>query len=361
MKVILEGCNGDWAQKRYFPMLIKEAAKGKAELRGIDIEAERYLNDSPEIELAWEVARNNNAYYLNKVKEGKFYENLSGADYVFLVAPDQFHSEIAEFWLERLAPGGRIFIEKPLDAFVRAALKLKKRVEEKKDIVFAFDHYLARARPFLQDKERYFKEIGGIKKIKFHILECFGIPPNRVKALDKGMIFDLFCHVLALVSAMIDRNLTPSETILQTVKLEEVKAAQYLNCPISGETFAWIKFLINSIEIESAVGKSVGTQEDKSMVIYGSRGQIKLDLLKDKFFVFDHQGNKQNRGNLNPNHVESFLEEILQGKDPLSSPGMLSFDAAFEILTILDEAKMRIGKMPEYQVGGSIIEILKSF
>jgi hypothetical protein len=62
----------------------------------------------------------------------------------------------------------------------------------------------------VHNKTVYLREIGEIKKIEFHILEPFGIPSNRIKTLDKGMIFDLFCHVLALVGAIADRNLTPS-------------------------------------------------------------------------------------------------------------------------------------------------------
>lgn len=355
--IVLEGCNGEWAQKCYLPILIGKAAREETELWAVDIENEIKLTN-PEVERAWHVAQSNNrARYLNKSKDIQGYGELSIANYVFVVAPDQFHSKITRRWLERLAPKGKIFIEKPLDASMGAAIKLKEKIEEKgEESVFAFDHFLSNAYPFLQNKASYLREIGEIRKIEFHILEKIDIAPNRAKTLNKGVIFDLFCHVLALVG----QNLTCSATKLQIVKLEEVKAAQYVGCPISGETFAWIKFTIdNDIIVDSVIGKCVGTAEDKFMKFSGPDGNIKLDFVEDEFSILDSQGRHVKEGELDSNPVESFLEGILQGKEPpLSVPGILSFDAALKILEILDEAKRRIGKMPEYQRNDSIDKIL---
>ena len=363
--VILEGCNGEWAQERYLPVLIRKAAGGEIELWAVDIEDSIKLGTS-EIEKDWQIARSKNrAYYLNKDKDTQNYRGLSNADYIFIVTPDQTHCQVAEFWLERLNLKGKLFIEKPLDAYIKAALRLKEKIEGKreKEAVFVFDHYLANTYPFLQNKASYLGEIGEIRKIEYNILEPFGIPQHRVKTLDKGMIFDLFCHVLALVCAVVKQNLTCSETKLRAVQLEDVKAAQYAGCPISGETFAWIKFRVNrDVEVVSAVGKCVGTCEDKFMRLYGSNGNIKLDFVKDEFSVFDSQGSQRKQGRLNSKYVESFLEGVLLGKErPLLVPGILSFDAALEILTILDEAKQQIGKMPEYRCNESVSEILERF
>jgi hypothetical protein len=200
--------------------------------------------------------------------------------------------------------------------------------------------------------------IGKIEKIEFHILEPWGIPLKRVEALDKGMIFDLFCHVLAIVGAVIDQNLTPSASILPTVELREVKAARYINCPISGETFARTEFIIDNIEVVSAIGKGVGIAEDKLMIISGSKGKIKLDIAKDDFLVFDHHGNQQGQGKLEPRHVESFLEAVLQRGNSILAPGVLGFDAALEIL---DKDERLIERMPQYCVGEPIGKILSKF
>lgn len=360
MKVILEGCNGDWAQKRYLPALVERAAKGDIELLAVDIVPHIQLMDR-KVAVSWQTAQEwGKAHYLSKldVKDKVDYAGVRNVDYVFIVAPDHYHCEIAEFWLERLTAEGRIFIEKPLDASLRSALKLKSKVG-KRDAICAFDHYLARASPFLEKRAEYLRRIGKIARIEFHILEPFGIPANRVKALDKGMIFDLFCHCLALVSAVFDSTSALSNTILQTGKIEGVKAGQYTKCPISGESFAWIKFLINEVEVESVVGKCVGTREDKCMMISGLKEQIKLDLLEDKLYTFDSQKIQQTE--LESKHVESFLDSVLsQETQPFLAPGVINFDTALEILRILDEAKMRIENIPRYRAGQSISSILRN-
>ncbi len=363
-RVVLEGCNGDWAQKHYLSVLLGNAAKGNIELWMVDIEDKIKLGS---LQKDWQVAQSRNgAHYLNKNKDTKIYRELSNANYVFIVAPDRFHSIIATFWLERLAPEGKIFIEKPLDSSVEPVLKLKEKIEKrgKKEAVFAFDHYLARVYPFLQDSARYLKEIGDVKKIELHILEASELDQAREETLDKGMIFDLFCHVLALVYATVNQNLTCSANTLQTVKLEEVKTTRYTGCRISGETFAWIKFTINGdIEVVSAMGKCVGTFDDKFMRLWGPKGKIELDFVKDAFLISDSNEKQIKDGELLSEHVKNFLEETLQGKKPpLSAPGVLSFDQALDILTILDKAldkaKRQISEMPEYQCNDSIDKIL---
>lgn len=352
-KVVLEGCNGNWARKRYLPLLTQKAAKNELELLAIDVvpEAGDFAAE------LWHAAKDHNRVcYLNKSRYKEEYHRLTEVDCVFIVAPDQFHCQIAEFWLLRLTPTGKIFIEKPLDGSVQPALRLKEKIGKDNKVIYAFDHYLARAEPFLRDKAKYLVRIGSIKRIEFHILEPFGIPPDRVNALDKGMIFDLFSHVLALVVGLTDSSTT---AFFHRVKLEEVKAAKYVNCSISGESFAWIEFSIDDIPITAAVGKCVATSEDKLMALYGTTGKIELDFIKDRFFITDSQGTQQ--GRLNPNHVESFLEFILHNRTPLlSAPGVLTFDTALEILRILEESKKRICEMPLYHCKTSLEDILRS-
>jgi len=369
--IVLEGCNGEWAQKRYLPTLTKKGAGGEIQLWAVDIADEIKLDrDNPQLEKDWTAAQNNNrAHYLNKNRDRQTYSALSNADYVFVVAPDRVHSKIVRCWLDRLAPEGKIFIEKPLDASMEAALKLKEEIKEKGEgAVFAFDHFLAIAYPFLRNKALYLGKIGKIgkiEKIEFHILEPGKIPPEREKTLDKGMIFDLFCHVLALVGAVVKQNSSYSETRFQGIKLEDVKAARYVGCPISGETFAWIELTIDSnIKVLTAVGKCVGTFEDKFMELHGANGKVKLDFVRDEFAIFDSSDKQIDTGKLLGTHVQSFLEKVLQGKEhPLLVPGILSFDAALGVLKILGKAKQQskqqIGKMPVYQYNDSIDKILE--
>jgi predicted dehydrogenase len=289
-KVILEGCNGDWAhQKRYLPILLGKATQGDIELLAIDIESDIKLSD-PMTEKNWEAAGGQKARYIRKVDNTLVSNKLPKADYVFIVTPDNVHCEIASFWLERLTPEGKIFIEKPLDASLVSASELKKKIT-KKETVFAFDHYRARSYPFLKNKDKYLKMIGKVNQIKFHILEDEMVPAARAKALDKGMIFDLFCHGLAVLFALKE----PTK-----VELKEVKAARYAGSPISGDTFAWIRFVMNNkIQVDSAIGKCVGTSKDKFMSIVGSSGEIFLDFQNDKFIVKDLKSKVIEHGDLN--------------------------------------------------------------
>lgn len=360
--IVLEGCNGEWAQERYLPFMIEKAAKGTIELWVVDIEPQIKLS-APDVAVLWQAAQSKSkACYVNKTINKESYERLSKIDYVFIVTPDQYHSEIAEFWLGRLAPKGKIFIEKPLDASMRSALKLKQNVKErnKEDTVFAVDHYLARVRPLMKDWNRHLKQIGKVEKIEFRILESSLIPSNRAKTLNKGIIFDLFGHILALSEALIERSLTPSKSILQRVKLKEVKVARYYDCPIAGETFSRIKFAFDDVEVISSIGKGIGTQDDKVMIVYGTNGMFELDFKSDTYRGLNRQRQQTSGGQLDPRHVESFLEELLaKDKQPISIPGILDFDAGIETLTILDKAKMKIDKIINHQVGETTNSILK--
>lgn len=360
-RVILEGCNGDWAQKHYLPPLVEKAAQGAIALWAVDMGDNLKLGA---LQKDWQAARSEKrAHYLNKEKDRQRYNELSGADYVFIVVPDRLHSKITLHWLERLSPQGKIFIEKPLEASVKTALKLIGEIEArgKRDAVFAFDHYLARAYPILEENASYLEKIGEVSRIEFRLLEASPISPQRIATLDKGMVFDLFCHGLALVGAVLDRTTTCSAATLQAINIKKVTAAQYADSPISSETFAWIMSQApDDTEIVAALGKCVGKSDDKSLVLEGANGKAKLDFDRDTFTIFNSQGRQIKNGELFSRHVESFLDDILSGKKhPLSAPGVLGVDAALEILNILDEAKKRITKTPEYQCSESTDEILE--
>jgi len=122
-----------------------------------------------------------------------------------------------------------------------------------------------------------------------------------------------------------------------------------------------IQFAVNpSIEVVSKVGYYVGNNQEKCMKLVGTKGRIELNFVNDEFSIFDARGKLKKKEGLLKSHVETFLEMLLSGKrGPLSIPGVLSFDAALEILNTLDEAKRRIGKMPVYQPHDSVDQILK--
>jgi len=185
-KVVLEGCNGDWAQQRYLSFLTAEADKQNTELWALDLAPQIKLAN-PSITALWQSSRGKGkARYIDKSSSRETLDRPDDVSHIFIVTPDKFHAEVATFWLERLASDGRVFIEKPLDASVAAAGRLEKALKEKGAIesVYAFDHYLARAYPFLHKCSRYVEKIGGISQIEVRILEPDGISEERASTLD---------------------------------------------------------------------------------------------------------------------------------------------------------------------------------
>jgi predicted dehydrogenase len=355
-QVVLEGCNGEWAQACYLPFLASKAKESIIQLWAIDIESQIKLV-SPKVAASWrEVKNKGNARYLDKTGNPEFFKAINKANYVFIVTPDRTHCDVAETYMGRLNADGSIFIEKPLDASLKRARAMKNRMGGA-EILYGFDHYLAKVYPLLQ--KHSLGKIGEISKIEFNILEAGGISAETAGTLDKGVIFDLFCHILAVVGVVLSRDASSGEAILKAAIIRDVVSAQYSNCPISGETYARIEFSIGSnTQVIATVGKGIGDSNDKCMIIYGEKGQKKLDFGNNQSDV-SHQNQHQDKEPLEPRPVESFLNTILQQKQPLSAPGVFSFDAALIILEKLDEAKKKAGKMLHYNIGTSAKQIYK--
>ncbi len=357
---VVEGCNGVWAQKQYIPALVKEAALGKINLWAVDKANNMRLKDE-KTRKYWEFALSNGlTHYINSDKE-EAYRSIPKGDYVFVLTPDRFHSEITRTWVNKLEAGGRIIIEKPLEACIKSADDLKENLEKKgrKEAVFGFDHYLARVYPFLNDNIHYLKNIEDITNIEFYLLEAGSIPAERKDALEEGVVLDLLCHCLAVTGAVVDFDITPSVDTLQSVDSLEIVPARHAKSLITRETFARIEFRVkvkdkdNDIGVVAYLGKCVGNEDYKMMKIYGTDNErIELDLNKDILSVFDKAG----EGIAGPialysDHVKSFIGELLsREKDiTLTLPGVISFDAAYEILNITKRAKEQVrGELPEY-------------
>ena len=84
--VVLEGCNSEWSQDYYLPLLAKKAKEGIIQLLAVDIK--------PQIKLAslktaglWRDAKNkDNAGYLNKNDNIKTINRIADAFEVILIA-----------------------------------------------------------------------------------------------------------------------------------------------------------------------------------------------------------------------------------------------------------------------------------
>jgi predicted dehydrogenase len=345
-RVILAGCNGEWAQKHYLPYLIEKAKRGDITLWATDIQSQVKL-DSPGIVSLWQTAKNKgNACYLDMTKSMESCEIPWNVDYVFIVTPDRCHCEVAEFWLSRLSTTGKIFIEKPLDASIRAAEQLRTKILNK-NAVYGFDHYLASLYPFLRCEPQYLAKIGDIKNLEVNILENDVIPLHRVQTLREGAISDLFPHVLAVSAAVVEKRLSPTEDILHKAEFVNGARAKYKGWPFPSDTYARIRFVVGNQEVTSVVGKGIGKTPDKQMVIYGADGRnIKIDFQNDSFSV-----NAELKGKLESKPVASFLEAVLKGDCIDSAPGVLSFGAAYEILKWLSYIRGNTNMGPDYDIG----------
>lgn len=342
-RVVLEGCNGEWAQERYLPFLVTEAAKGNIELWSVDEEPDMKLGD-PRVDVLWQDAQNRgNACYLDKIRNRGFYEILSSVDYVFIVTPDRCHCGVAEFWLSRLSPKGKVFIEKPLDASIGKAERLQEKIRNK-DVVYGFDHYLASLYPFLRRVRQYLARIGEIESLEINILESDEIQQHQVQTLKEGMILDLFPHVLAVSAAVVKRKLAPTEDILTKAKFKKGARAKYKDWPFPSETCARIEFVVGDKEVTGRVGKGIGKKPEKRMVIHGA-DKRKIDI---DFQTYSVDGKD---GDLESKHVESFLEAVLAGSSIDSAPGVVSFGAAFATLKWLSGIRGKINMEPDYAIG----------
>lgn len=353
-RVVLAGCNGEWAQKRYLPFLIEKAKRGDITLWATDIQPEIKLN-SPRSRSLFKTAKSKGkACYLDMTKSVESCEIPWNVDYVFIVTPDRCHCEVAEFWLSRLSTTGKIFIEKPLDASIKAAEQLEAKILNN-NVVYGFDHYLATLRPFLRCVRQYLAKIDDIKSLEINILEHNKIQQHQAQTLQEGMIFDLFPHILAVSAAVVEKKLAPTEAILQKAEFVDGARAKYRGWHFSTETCARIEFLVGNkrVTVTGRVGKGIGEEPDKRMTIYGADGrkvEIKFrTYLKTVGFSVKHG---ETTRDVESKHVESFLEAVLAGSRIDSVPGVLSFGAAFAILEWLSRNRNKITmRRRNYAVG----------
>lgn len=343
--VVLEGCNGEWAQKCYLPFLAQEAVQGNIELWAVDIEPQIKLA-APRVAALWQGAQGKgNAGYLDKTRNKESYETTYNVNYVFIVTPNEYHCEVAEFWLSRLSTKGKIFIEKPLDASIKAAKQLEAKILNN-NVIYGFDHYLAALHPFLRRVRSYLKKIGEPESLglEIKILENTVIPFEKADTLKEGVIFDLFPHVLAVSAAVVEKKLAPTEAILQKAEFVDGTRAKYKGWPFPSETCARIEFLVGDKRVTGRVGKGIGETPEKWMVVYGTDGRkVEID-----FQTYSVNGKGRD---LESKPVESFLETVLKRSSIDSAPGVLSFSAAFEILKWLSSSRDKINMGPDYTIG----------
>jgi predicted dehydrogenase len=333
--IILAGCNGYWAQKHYLPFLLEKAKNEEITLWATDIQEDVNLDIHSIFEL-WRVAENKgNARYLDMTKRQNPQTLPQNIDYVFIVTPDRTHCEVAQIWLSRLNHNGKIFIEKPLDVSMEAAMRLKNNLGNS-HLVYGFDHYLARLQPCLANLRSILRKNGELEGMEIKIIENLDIK-LRKETFEYGMIFDLFSHVLIISAAMAKKKSDSIEETLQTFKSIQTKRAKYKDWNYNSETWAHIEYTIGGKTVHSYVGKGVGNKQIKHVILFG-RNQ------KSYTFKFGPDST--------PKPVEQFLARILDGnKIALDIPGLITFESALKILELLHETKKSSPLGPDYDIG----------
>lgn len=366
-KVVLLGFKGDGCGRNYNRILLELAEKRKIDLICVDYGVPENVLGKPSLEEMEKLIKARKVQYLdlNNPADLENSKNLSEIDVVFMVTPDITHCQVAKDFLGKTK---RIFIEKPLDAILRNVRILEDFPKVEK-VVFGYDHYLSKFYPFELKTDEWLKQgiIGELKKIEFRLLEPGEIPSHRIKALDRGMIYDFFPHGLSVMVATPSPFAYPDLAILKRVRLLKVLVARYFGCKISGVSFVKIDFEIPykglTIFCQAIIGKGVGKEVEKTARIIGSKGEIFVDIPNSHYTILDKKREKIKEDKLLYDYAKEFLLAAIDFKKKLHQiPGALPFGAAKEILYILDEVRWRSeprGKPPVYRIDSSVSEIEK--
>lgn len=209
-------------------------------------------------------------------------------DIVFVLVPDNIHIKYAREWLKRAV---LVLVEKPYNRNVVEAQTFEQTLSEMVQangqdlpytIVLCIDHYLAKIFNYImrRDEESLQAQIGVIKEIEFSICEAGGVEPWRAHALEAGMIYDMFCYLLAQISPFVRL-----ETFLSTFDDHaRIQIANHEDCPIRTESYANILHtrLLDlsgrSLRLHGQLGKGIGKVDNKFLRITGEHGTVFADF-----------------------------------------------------------------------------------
>ncbi len=294
----------------------------------------------------------------------KWYRHVR-ADMVFVLVPDEVHIRVAKDWLKRAT---LILIEKPYNRDLQEAVEFENDLrfmmnhiggDVPATWVCPFDHYLAKIHRYVFQSERHqlLDRIGGLTEIEFAILEAGPVELWRAESLRAGMIYDLFSHVLAILSVQLD---------LSTFRYDRVKSirvARHKSCPpgFSSDTFTELDLSMEDyqrrrVQVRGAVGKGVGSKDEKFVTLLGSTGLIKCDLDpkgSSQIVMTENRGSGRERPiyEVGKGHPE-FLEALMHGRWVDEPIGGLNGETAIQTLRIMNSIREKIpSSLYEYDVG----------
>lgn len=317
--------------------------------------------------------------YLNSQdpQDRSWYEHLT-QDIVFVLVPDDIHIKYAGHWLKRAT---LVVVEKPYNRDLVEAMRFEDvlnsiisiRGNAPHTYVVCIDHYLAKIFRYVmrRHEEALEAQVGVIQRIEFSICETGGVEPWRAASLDAGMIYDLFCHLLAQICPFVDLG-----TFLHgDESRREILIAQHERCPqpFNGESYASIRadlrdFNNRRVTLTGCVGKGVGNEDLKFLKIIGENGILIGDFgpRSDGKISLDVSGARRPLFEIGKGHAE-MLDAIFEGRFVEEPVGGLTGETAILILQILTSIRNKIerhGKrfkegMGIYPIGASPEDISK--
>lgn len=386
--VTVVGC-GDAFINRYWPKLqplvnqewVKLTVVDRAPLESLIKEKISLAEESGESASAVQLAsryrgltqmleqRPDSIKYLNvEDKNDHAWYNHLTQDIVFVLVPDDIHVRYAKDWLKRAT---LVLVEKPYNRDLFEAQQFTEilnrivRVNGENNphtLVVCVDHYLAKIFPCAMrcNEEMLQQKIGVIRKIEFSICEAGGVEPWRASSLDAGMVYDLFCHVLAQASLFLrlDTFLSGGEGC------SKVLVARHEDCPIRRESYARIDnsglqdFNGRRVTLSGVLGKGISQQDVKFLRIIGEHGTLFADFgpQSDGLRLETENRSSVPLFEIGKGHPE-ILDAIFQGRFLEEPIGGLTGETAVMILQIIrsirDRIEDNIGQMERqcYKIG----------
>jgi predicted dehydrogenase len=350
MRIVVEGC-GQWAAEQYFKALRDRVGPDDGVFFTYDstFGMDSHPNLPARLHLETLQATLNRVKAIEEagfacfdVKDARFGGALRSpcrkrlpkyADVVFVVTPDDTHCQVAEFWLGR---AGQIFVEKPFDISARRIARFcaqARRYPQTK--VCGLDHYFVRCNQAAARTPFFLEHLlpagpdglqGSINSFEFVMTE----PPardekeaartrERALSLQAGMVFDMASHALPVLLPFIDLRGRIDLLDVWAGVSQRLRELMFKG----GETFSMARVRLRprslgiradarAIEGQLVVGKDVGQQPQKHLIIGGPRGEVRFDLAKHQVYHKDTDGKVEHLAGLIPDWSGFFVNEVLE-------------------------------------------------
>jgi GFO/IDH/MocA oxidoreductase family protein len=304
--------------------------------------------------------------------------NAIEPDYVFIATPPATHIPLTKQWMHRANPPKAILIEKP---FTENLIEMKdfahylNAYPKLKDRVYAFD-FAEIAFDLAGNKLKQISSyLSGINRITLFWIENNSgettdnprlllhddrpiSRENRVSVLQYGMVFDELVHLFPAIHNLVD---------IGSAKIKEIKAAQYENAEIIGETFVAaclsMKSKLNAQEIPITVyaGKGIGGVDMLNlhrtgvhvMLLHGNNGKtVTLSIDEAEGHYLDKNGTSIKKFQL-PNKYEPVMSNLFLKKAEMGQnieEGVVNIRLATRIRKIIIDYT-KTNKFPTYAVG----------